>query len=200
MPKRAKSSSGRKRRRDYVAEYRRRKQRGLAKGLSLSVARGHARAGERPRPPNRVPVNPKVKEEVAIRIMKAGFPLQRAAKVTGISEQRLRRYIKENVGAVRTGKGWIFNDQRPRRFPVYTEGQLKTLVVTPYEDSRASLFMHAVRYFLPSGDIAVLAPYVGKGVTDISGRFHPFEVDPNRLYELDAAGELNFPEFYRIIT
>jgi hypothetical protein len=25
-------------------------------------------------------------------------------------------------------------------------------------------------------------------------------VDPNRLYELDAKGELNFPEFYRIIT
>jgi hypothetical protein len=188
------------RRRNYRLEYVRRVQRGLAKGLSRSQSRGHARAGERPRPANPIAVNPKGREETAIRIMKAGFPLRQAAKAAGVPEQHLRRYIKENVGATRVGNRWVFQDQRPRQYPVYSENELKTLVLTPFEASRASQFMHAVRQFISTGDIAILAPFARQGVIDVNGRFHPFEVDPNRLYELDAAGELNFPEFYRIIN
>jgi hypothetical protein len=176
-------------------------QRGLAKGLSLSQARGHARAGERPKPANRIPINPKAKEEEAIRMLGTGLvSLRETASLTGLSEQHLRRYIKENVGAHWDGKQWIINDERARRFPIYSDNQLKTLVLIPYEASRGAYFMHAVRQFLPTGDISILAPYAGQGVTDVYGRFHPFEVDPNRLYELDAAGELNFPEFYKIIN
>jgi hypothetical protein len=190
-----------KTRRNYRAEYRRRVQRGLSKGVSLSVARGHARAGERPRPAKPIAVNPKSKEEIAIRIMKdTGASLRHTARLTGLSEQHLRRYVKENVGADRVGNRWVFNDQRPRLFPVYSDNQLKTLPLIPYQASRASRFMHAVRQFLPSGDTSILAPFAGQGVTDIYGRFHSFEVDPNRLYELDAAGELNFPEFYRTVN
>jgi hypothetical protein len=205
MPRRPKSGSNRRRKlrsRDYRAEYRRRVQGGLSRGLSISQARGHARAGERPRPPNPIPVNPKSKEEVAIRIMRdTGASLRYTARLTGLSEQHLRRYIKENVGAERVGRSWVFNDQRPRRYPVYSENRLKTLTLTPPEASRAAEFMNAVcGRFLPSGDITFLVPFEGEGVTDINGRFHPFEVDPNRLYELDATGELNFPEFYRIIN
>jgi hypothetical protein len=188
-----------RRQRDYRSEYYRRVQRGIAKGLSRSQARGHARAGERPKVPNR-PVNPKAREEEAIRMMKAGASLRQAARSIGVSEQHLRRYIKENVGAVRVGKLWTFNDQRPRRFPIYSTEGLVSPLLTPAEASRAALFMNAVRRFLPSGDISILAPYAGQGVTDANGRFHPFETDPNRLYELDATGELSFPEFYRIIT
>jgi hypothetical protein len=60
--------------------------------------------------------------------------------------------------------------------------------------------MHAVREFLRTGDRQLLAPYDSqwRGVTDVSGRFHRFETDPNRLYELDSKGEPNFPEIYRI--
>jgi hypothetical protein len=96
------------------------------------------------------------------------------------------------------GRRWVFDDQRARRFPIYSEGELKTVTLTPYEASLAGSFMHAVRRFLPTGDRSVLAPYEGRGVADVRGRFHQFETDPNRLYELDSAGELNFPEFYRI--
>lgn len=188
------------RRRNYGLEYQRRVQRGLAKGLSRSQARGHARAGERPKPANPIPVNPKSREEAAIRLMKTGWPLRRSAKEVGIPEEGLRRYIKENVGAVRVGKRWIINDQRHRYYPVYSEEQLKWLLLIPSEASRASIFMHAVQRFFPTGDASLLAPHVGQGVADIYGRFQAFETDPNRLYELDARGELNFPEFYRIIN
>jgi hypothetical protein len=187
--------------RDYVAEYRRRVQLGLSRGLSISQARGHSRAGERPKPPRPVPINPKSKEEVALRWLRdTNLSLREAARLTGQSEQHLRRYIKENAGAARVGSHWEFNDQRPRQLPLYTDAQLKHPWLVPTEASRASQFMHAVRQFLPKGDFSIIAPYEGQGVTDIHGYFHRFETDPNRLYELDARGELNFPEFYKIIN
>jgi transposase len=101
-------------------------------------------------------------------MIKAGAAsLRESARLTGQSEQHLRRYIKENVGAVRVGKRWIINDRRPRPFPIYSEAQLKTVILALEQASRAALFMHAVRQFLPSGDIEILAPYVGQGVTDV---------------------------------
>jgi hypothetical protein len=189
------------RRRDYRAEYARRVQLGISKGLSRSQARGHARAGERPKPARRV-VNRNSKEELAIKVMKGGLTLRDAARGFGLSEQHLRRYAKENVGATwdQRQRKWIIDDQRPRRFPVYSEGELKTLMLPPYDASIAGSFMHAAREFLRTGDRQLLAPYDGqwRGVTDVLGRYHRFETDPNRLYELDSAGELNFPEIYRI--
>jgi hypothetical protein len=185
-----------KRVRDYTAEYSRRIQRGMSKGLSRSQARGHARAGERPRPSRRV--NPRSKEELAIKVMAGGFTLRDAAKGFGLSEQHLRRYVKENVNAVWKGRRWIIEDQRPRRFPVYSESQLKTLTLKPYQASEAGSFMHAAGRFLRTGNRQVLYPYEGRGVADVNDRFHRFETNPNRLYELDSSGELNFPEIYRI--
>jgi hypothetical protein len=187
--------------RDYRAEYRQRLQQGTARGLSVSQARGHARAGERPKPPRPVPINPKSKEEVALRWLRdSNFSLREAARLTGQSEQHLRRYIKENAGAKRVGNHWEFDDQRPRQIPLYADNELKHPWLAPTEASRASQFMHAVRQFLPKGDASIFAPYEGQVVTDIHGHFHRFETDPNRLYELDARGELNFPEFYKIIN
>ena len=124
--------------------------------------------------------------------------LRDAARNFGLSEQHLRRYVKENVNATRRGRLWIIDDQRPRRFPVYSEGQLKTLTLKPYQASEAGSFMHAAGRFLRTGDRQLLDPYEGRGVADVTGRFHRFETDPNRLYELDSKGEANFPEIYRI--
>jgi hypothetical protein len=185
--------------RDYRAEYARRIQRGLSRGLSRSQARGHARAGERPKPARRV-VNRNSKEELAIKVMKGGLTLRDAARGFGLSEQHLRRYVKENVNATRRGRLWIIDDQRPRRFPVYSEGELKTLMLKPYEASEAGSFMNAAGRFLWTGNRQLLEAYDGRGVADVSGRFHRFETDANRLYELDSKGELNFPEFYRITS
>jgi hypothetical protein len=70
-----------------------------------------------------VKINPKSKEELAIKVMAGGLPLRDAAKGFGLSEQHLRRYLKENVGATWNGREWIIEDQRPRQIPVYSEGE-----------------------------------------------------------------------------
>jgi hypothetical protein len=200
--KRPRGKSRAKRVRNYKAEYVRRIQLGASKGLSRSQARGHARAGERPKPSRRVSVNPRSKEERAIKVMKGGLTLRDAARGFGLSEQHLRRYLKENANAVwdRRQRLWIIDDQRARHFPVYSEGERKTLTLKPYDASIAGSFMNDAGRFLRTGDRQLLAPYDGQwqGVTDVSGRFHRFETDPNRLYELYSSGEPNFPEIYRI--
>jgi hypothetical protein len=51
---------------------------------------------------------------------------------------------------------------------------------------------------LRTGDTKFLAPFAGKGVRDVNGRFYPFELDENTLYELDHRDEAVVPEQYRI--
>jgi hypothetical protein len=36
-------------------------------------------------------------------------------------------------------------------------------------------------------------------VVDTSGKRHPFETDPNWLYQLESAGGENFHDVYRIV-
>lgn len=43
-----------------------------------------------------------------------------------------------------------------------------------------------------------LRPFVGQGVRDVNGVFHPYETNENTLYRLDQTGELSVPEIYKI--
>ena len=191
--------------RNYAAEYARRIARGLAKGLSRSQARGHPRAGEAfvgikstasTKPA--ATINPNRPEERALRLMKKGASLKDAAAGEKISQERLRRYLKQHTHATRVGRRWQIIDNRARQFPFYSEGRLVSPWLTPEEASQAGRFMQAVKSFLSSGEAEILKDFRGHGVRDISGTFHPFETDPNTLYELDFAGELSFPEIYKI--
>lgn len=197
-PKRRKSA--RKRVRNHPAEYARRKERGLAAGKTVSQARGHARAGERPKPEGPQHVLASRAEEKAIRMIAKGSTLRAAAREHGLSEERVRRHLKENVSYERKGKRWWITDLRPRQFPFYSEGHLVHPTVTPEQASEAARYMHAVRRSLPTGNAKALQPFVGRGVIDVHGNAHAFEVDLNMLYELDAAGELSFPEIYKIVS
>ena len=186
--------------RDFKIEYARRVAKGLEAGKSRSQARGHARAGERPKPPGPRLAAGKGPFELAVRKIARGSYLRTAAREFGLREETLRRYLKENVQAERKGRKWVITDNRPRQFPVYSEGAIAHPWLTPAEATRASDYMRAVNRFLFTGRRKVLRPFEDAGVTDIKGRLHPFETDPDALYELDAAGELSFPELYKIIS
>ena len=103
--------------RDYAAEYARRIALAESRGLSRSVGRGHARAGERPRPSGVRLVNPYMPDERALKRMAQGDSLRAAAKAVGVTEERLRRHLKESTNARRIGRRWEISDQRPRQYP-----------------------------------------------------------------------------------
>lgn len=191
------------RNRNYRAEYERRMETGLAKGFSRSEARGHPKPkrGIKGRSKKAL-VDPKGRLEEALKSLKQGThtSLTKAAKDHHVAPERLRRYVHENTKATRKGRRWVIVDKRPRRFPVYSEGQLRDPILVPAEATRASEYMRTVDRFLNSGDRALLGPFEGQGVEDVKHDFLPFEVDPNALYQLDAAGELSFPEIYKIVA
>jgi hypothetical protein len=186
-----------KRNRDYKREYDRRIANGIKRGLSRAAARGHPRAGERKSKTTAAPIDPFSREELALRMMKRGSTLKQAAAQRRMSQERLRAYLKDNTLTRRAGRRLEIVDRRSR-FPVYSNGRLITPWMLPDQASEAGRFMEAVKRFLASGKEGILSPFVGKGVLDVGGKFHPFETDPNTLYELDHRGELVIPEQYRI--
>jgi hypothetical protein len=125
--------------------------------------------------------------------------LRDAAARYGIGQERLRAYLKENTEARRAGRRWLIVDRRVReRFPVYSNGAVVTPFMTYEQTSEAGRYMQAVKQFLRTGEVTFLKPYAGKGVRDVNGKFYPFELDENTLYELDHRDEAVIPEQYRI--
>lgn len=186
-----------KRKRNYKQEYRRRKARGKRLGRSRAAARGHARAGERTRPAG-IATNPRGPEESGLKMIKHGSSLKAAASANRISQERLRRYLRENTEATRIGKVWRITDLRRFHLPIYSRGQIVEVWLSDAEAAKAGEYLSAVGRFLPTGDAMLLKPFVGDGVRDVSGAFHPFETGPNNLYRLDSTGELSVPEIYKI--
>jgi hypothetical protein len=186
-----------KRKRNYRQEYRRRKERGERLGVSRAAARGHARAGERTRPAG-IATNPRGPEESGLKMLKHGSSLKAAASANRISQERLRRYLRENTEATRIGKVWRILDLRRFHLPIYSRGQIVELWLPDDEATKAGEYLSAVSRFLPTGEISHLKPFVGEGVRNTSGTFHPFETGGNTLYRLDSKGELSVPEIYKI--
>ncbi|HCR67269.1 MAG TPA: hypothetical protein DIW38_12295, partial [Oceanicaulis sp.] len=85
------------------------------------------------------------------------------------------------------------------RLPVISQGQVKTIFVPGFKPaSEAGRAWQAQGRFTQTNDIALLAPLQSDGVTDIHGRFHPFETDPNTLHRIAALEEPVFHEIYAI--
>lgn len=190
--------------RDYSFEYARRIARGTAKGLTRSQARGHPRATERPAragPAASAPSNADAKVNAAIRLMHGGASLTAAAAEARVSPERLRRFIATNSIARREGRAWVMTDSRPRYVPHIAGSRTRRLTVPDFEEaSKAGRYFNALGRFANTADVDLLAPFIGDGLTDSDGEFHPFETDPIDLFRFFAKDEPAFHEIYQIIA
>lgn len=189
------------RQRDYKAEYKRRIANATARGLTRSQARGHAKPAEKPaRPSSGKGTKPDARLESALTRLRRGASLTEAAKSSRVSRERFRRFLADNALATRRGRRWLVEDDRPRRVPILSRGESRTVTVRGFSDaSLAGAYANDVGRFLRSNNIDHLAPHRGVGVKDVGGKFHPFETDPNVVYRLASADLPAFHEIYEIV-
>ena len=76
----------------------------------------------------------------------------------------------------------------------------KSSLATSTSASKIGRFMSAVSQFLRTNNPAGLREFEGVSVTDVSGKTHPFETRPNRLYRLASAHDQSFEHIYRIVV
>lgn len=188
------------RQRDYKAEYARRIARGKALGLSRSQARGHPRKGEPAA--SSAAAKPKLDDKTAfaIRQMHQGASMTAAARAASMSSKRLSKFIHAHKVARRKGNKWVMTDRLMRQVPMILDARTKAILVPGFDEaSRVGKYHNAVGQFVRNPDPIILRPFEGKGVTDVKGRFHPFETDPNALIRYALKDEPEFHEIYQII-
>lgn len=184
--------------RDYKAEYQRRIANAARRGHSRSQARGHARSGEAP---IRVLASAHdARLEDALKALRRTSTQTAAAKSVGVSPERFRRFLRENVEIEGRGRSRKITDNRNREMAVISDGALHRRILRDFD--QASLngeHLNAVRAFLSSNDTDFLASFEGRAVIDAKGTSHLLETNPNALYRLAAAGDEVFHEIYRLI-
>ena len=180
--------------RNFRNEYQARKTKGLAAGKSLSAARGHPKASDLPRPTG--PVDRRAALEKALLRMKRGESQKTAAAAEGVTVEKLRVYRNLHTTSVRQGAKWTIFDTRPTPFWTINKGEMKSIILARDEGSEVGRYWIGVNRFLNTNNASHLAPFVGRGVRDINGRFFEFEVRPNTLRRLDQADDLHFLEIY----
>ncbi len=193
----SKSKRKRKKTRNYALEYLIRIARGLAGGKSRSQARGHARAVDLGQSAGEQPFDRSNALENALKLMKQGVSQREAAKQVGVSPETLRRFQKLNTTSRKEGRRWIISDTRPVSVVMATRGKMRDVTVPHDASSDISRHWIAINLFLETNDPSHLAAFVGRGLRDSSGAFHPFETRPNVLRKLDSVGELSFVDIYR---
>jgi hypothetical protein len=183
--------------RNHQAEYRRRLDRGRARGLTRSQARGHARAQEAGLKTK--PVKSDERLERALRELRRTNNQVAAAKEAGVSPERFRRFLREQKLAERKGRVWEITDKRPRDMTAITTRGAVDLKLPDYKTaSLVGQHNAAIKAFLDTNDISDLQPFEGSMIKDASGRTHVLETRPNVIRRLDASGE-TFEQIYRIV-
>lgn len=184
--------------RNYQAEYQRRIANAARRGLSRSQARGHAKAGEKSIRARR-PTNDARLENALKAYRKTGRQTD-AARSVGVSVELLRRYLRENVSIKRRGRTLTIDDNRAREMTIISKGRVYKAILPNFDAASVNgEYLATVRAFLLSNEPSPLRRFEGRSVTDTAGKSHPFETDPNVLYQLAAAGSELFHNVYRLI-
>tara|TARA_R110000868_G_scaffold47181_1_gene155106 strand:- start:239 stop:835 length:597 start_codon:yes stop_codon:yes gene_type:complete len=187
--------------RDYKAEYKRRKAQGLARGLTLSQARGHPKARELSASGKAVSAAADARIQSAISAMGDGQSLTRAAKTYKVSAERLKRTVQAKGLGSKINNRWVLTDQRPRRVPLISK-DAQTIAVTVAgfpEASRVGVYFDRVGKFVLTQDTSLLDEFDGEAVRDVHGNDHPLITDPNTLIRHVQKDEPSFPEIYRLL-
>ncbi len=189
--------------RDYRAEYAIRVERGLAKGLSRSQARGHPKATEAHVSPKAKVPNYDLRLEQGLKALRKGESLTQAARSIHVAPERLSHYLHRSGVQVEKHKGrWrVMQDDRLREVMIFSGGKEKIIQVRGYDSAvEVGRYMAAVGQFLADNDPRFLEPFKGRSVIDAAGKAHPLETSPNVLYRLDQAGGASFEQVYRIVV
>lgn len=185
-------------RRDYSAEYKRRIERGIAKGLSLSQARGHPKAGEK-HITKAKPIDDD-SLQISLQSLRSGRTLAEAAREIRVSPARLRNQAKASGAIKKKGRRWIVKTSLPRQMLIYSDAQELSIIIGRFSyASKLGKYMAAVKRFLRSNDPSYLEPFIGKSIKDRSNKTYVFETNPNALYRIAASGSETFEQIYRII-
>jgi|tagenome__1003787_1003787.scaffolds.fasta_scaffold20673369_2 hypothetical protein len=132
--------------------------------------------------------------------MREGDSLAGASRKICVTRGRLRRYIAKTGVVERKEGAWHFKrDRRFRRLPIYSNGTRVVITVSHKAAVRAGEYMNAVKQFLSTENISLLAQFQGETVTDVKRKRYPLETRPNVLFRLDASGVEPFELVYAIV-
>lgn len=137
--------------------------------------------------------------EKALALMKKGVSQAAAARVAGISTQRLARYRRATTSSKIKGRKWVIKDRRPSEMFIASDGKIFTIAVPFRGKSAIGRYWNAVNEFLIENDRKLLSPFAGRIIRDVNGKKLVLETEPNNLRMMDAIGELNFINIYRHI-
>lgn len=184
-------------RRNGKTEHKRRRGRGVARGLQRPTPRAPAavrQARGRPLIEGR-------RIEDAILEMNRGRSMTAAARALHVSRHRLRDALVRRHLGKRRGRRWVVKDDRLRRVPVMTRGHVEKVTVRGYEPARLVGEHHqAAREFVSTNDVVLLQPFEGRTVQAANGRRYVLETDPNALHRIAAMDSPPFHEIYEITS
>jgi hypothetical protein len=127
--------------------------------------------------------------------------LAAAAKAARTNVQTVQREAKAKGLIKKTAKGWIVRRDLHRQMLLFSGGQQITVTLPSQRSARnVGKYMAAVGQFVRSNDLKFLVPFIDRGVTDVAGKRHPFETNPNALYRLTSSTDEAFEQVYRIVV